>query len=263
MTIRFVLASIGVFMLANLGFAASQGTSGAQFLQIIAAPRAAAMGGAYTALCDDVNSIGFNPAGLGYLEKNEISLAQNNWIQGVSNQYLAAVVPVRSFGSLGLYIKAILHVSDYNLFRILVQGGKMLKDPAKTIGNIIDNVNVSIISSVDKDGFPNTKAMLAPRKRDGIKIIYFTTNTSSMRVKQYITNSKACVYFFDKRFFRGVMLKGAMKVLKDKKSKQMIWQDGDQMYYPLGVTDPDYCVLKFTSKSGRYYSNFKSEDFEV
>jgi general stress protein 26 len=138
-----------------------------------------------------------------------------------------------------------------------------LRDPANTIGNIIDNVNVSIISSVDEDGYPNTKAMLAPRKRDGIKHIFFTTNTSSMRVKQYTSNPKACVYFFDRRFFRGVMLKGTMKVLKDKKSKQMIWQEGDQMYYPLGVTDPDYCVLKFTSKSGRYYSNFKSEDFEV
>lgn len=35
------------------------------------------------------------------------------------------------------------------------------------------------------------------------------------------------------------------------------------MYYPLGVTDPDYCVLCFTTQSGRYYSNFKSEDFVV
>jgi general stress protein 26 len=30
-----------------------------------------------------------------------------------------------------------------------------------------------------------------------------------------------------------------------------------------GVTDPDYCVLKFTARSGRYYSNFKSEDFDL
>jgi pyridoxamine 5'-phosphate oxidase len=29
------------------------------------------------------------------------------------------------------------------------------------------------------------------------------------------------------------------------------------------VTDPDYCVLKFTAKSGRFYGNFKSESFDV
>ena len=54
-----------------------------------------------------------------------------------------------------------------------------------------------------------------------------------------------------------------MKVLRDGKSKKMIWKTGDEMYYPKGVTDPDYCVLKFTSRNGRYYSNFKSVDFEV
>jgi general stress protein 26 len=138
-----------------------------------------------------------------------------------------------------------------------------MRDHEKTIGNLIDKVSVSIISSIDEVGFPNTKAMLPPRKREGIKRIYFTTNTSSMRVKQYSENPKACIYFFDKRFFRGVMLKGIMKVLKDSKSKKMIWKDGDEMYYPKGVTDPDYCVLKFTAQNGRYYSNFKSENFNV
>ncbi len=138
-----------------------------------------------------------------------------------------------------------------------------MRDAVQTIGNMIDKTAVSIISSVDEADFPNTKAMLPPRKRDGIKHIYFTTNTSSMRVKQYTDNPKACVYFYDKRFFRGVMLKGTMEVLHDKISKEMIWRDGDEMYYPKGVADPDYCVLKFTAQNGRYYSNFKSENFEV
>lgn len=138
-----------------------------------------------------------------------------------------------------------------------------MRDAVKTIGGLIDKANISIISSVDSEGFPNTKAMLPPRMREGIKYIYFSTNTSSMRVKQYIINSKACVYFYDKRFFRGVMLKGTMEVLEDAESKEMIWRDGDERYYSKGITDPDYCVLKFTAQSGRFYSNFKSEDFEV
>lgn len=138
-----------------------------------------------------------------------------------------------------------------------------MRDAVQTVGNLIDKTTVSIISSVDEAGFPNTKAMLPPRKREGIKCLYFTTNTSSMRVKQYNGNPKACVYFYDKRFFKGIMLKGTMEVLQDKKSKKMIWRDGDEMYYPKGVTDPDYCVLKFTAINGRYYSNFKSEHFEI
>ena len=91
----------------------------------------------------------------------------------------------------------------------------MLRDARQTIGNLIDKQSVSFISSVDGDGFPNTKAMLPPRKREGIKIFYFTSNTSSMRAAQYRINPKACIYFCDKRFFRGVMLKGNMEVLED------------------------------------------------
>lgn len=139
----------------------------------------------------------------------------------------------------------------------------MMRNAVQTIGNIIDKQGIAYISSVDIDGFPNTKAMLPPRVREGIKIFYFTTNTSSMRVAQYRQNPKACLYFCDKRFFRGVMLKGTMTVLEDAPSKEMIWREGDTLYYPKGVTDPDYCVLEFTTQTGRYYSNFHSEDFMV
>lgn len=138
-----------------------------------------------------------------------------------------------------------------------------MKDAVKTIGNLIDKQGVSFISSVDENGYPNTKAMLPPRKREGIKVFYFTTNTSSMRVKQYRSDPKACIYFCDRRFFRGTMLTGTMEVLEDSYHKEMIWQEGDTMYYPEGVTDPDYCVLRFTAKEGRFYRNFSSENFEV
>ena len=137
----------------------------------------------------------------------------------------------------------------------------MMRDPEQTIGSLIDKQGVSFIASVDADGFPNMKAMLPPRKREGIREFWFTTNTSSARVAQYRENPRASVYFYDKRFFRGVMLVGTMEALTDAESKETIWRDGDTTYYPGGVTDPDYCVLKFTAHQGRYYSNFSSEDF--
>jgi general stress protein 26 len=139
----------------------------------------------------------------------------------------------------------------------------MMHNPEQTIGNLIDKQGVAFIASVDAEGVPNMKAMLPPRKREGIHTFYFTTNTSSRRVAQYRKNPKASIYFCDKRFFRGVMLQGTMDVLEDAESKEMIWRDGDTIYYSKGVTDPDYCVLRFTAAAGRYYANFKSEDFEV
>lgn len=104
-----------------------------------------------------------------------------------------------------------------------------MRDIEKTIGSLIDKQSVSFISSIDGQGFPNTKAMLPPRIREGIKTFYFTTNTSSMRVSQYQKNPKACIYFCDRRFFRGVMLTGTMEVLEDSASKELIWKDRDTM----------------------------------
>lgn len=138
-----------------------------------------------------------------------------------------------------------------------------MRNVQQTVGNMADKLKTAFIGSVDEQGYPNIKAMLQPRKREGIKEFYFSTNTSSMRVKQFMNDIKACVYFCDRRFFRGVMLRGTMEVLTDIESKSMIWHEDDTMYYPKGVTDPDYCVLKFTAVSGRFYSNFRSEDFEI
>ena len=139
----------------------------------------------------------------------------------------------------------------------------MMRNPKETIGKMIDKVKVSFISYIDDDGYTVTKAMLKPRKRNGIKEIWFSTNTSSNKVKCFKKNSKASLYFVDQRFFRGVSLIGNIEVLETFEAKEEIWQEGDEMYYQKGVTDPDYCVLKFTAIKGRYYSNFSSEDFEI
>ena len=135
----------------------------------------------------------------------------------------------------------------------------------KEIEKFIDKCKVSLISSVDEAGFPNTKAMLRPRKRNGLREFYFSTNTSSMRVAQFLNNPNACIYFYRKGLinYTGVMLTGKVEVLTDEESRRMIWRKGDTRFYKEGVNDPDYCVLRFTSSSGRYYRNLKTENFEV
>ena len=133
------------------------------------------------------------------------------------------------------------------------------------VEQFIKKQSTAFICSVDKDGFPNVKAMLKPRKIEGIKEFYFSTNTSSMRVKQYLENPKASIYFYHKGVikYEGVMLVGTMEVLTDQETKNMIWKKGDTIFYKKGVTDPDYCVLKFTAVKGRYYCDLKTESFEL
>lgn len=131
------------------------------------------------------------------------------------------------------------------------------------IYEFIQKQKTAFVASVDEDGFPNIKAMFTPRKIDG-NAFYFTTNTSSMRAGQYMQNPKASIYFYHRgRFcYEGIMLVGTIEVLQDAKIKEEIWQPGDTIYYKQGVTDPDYCVLKFTAQKGRRYCDLKSESFD-
>ena len=76
-----------------------------------------------------------------------------------------------------------------------------MRNPEQTVGNMADKLKTAFIGSVDEQGYPNVKAMLQPRKREGIKVFYFTTNTSSMRVRQYLSKP---VYISVTTAFSGV-----------------------------------------------------------
>lgn len=126
-----------------------------------------------------------------------------------------------------------------------------------------DRAKIVFPSYIDSRGWPTTRAMLAPREREGIRVFWFSTNTSSEKAAAFRENPRGSVYLVDRLFFRGVSLSGTVEVLTDPASRERLWRRGDTMYYPGGVTDPDYCVLKFTAERGRYYSHFKSEDFLI
>ncbi len=135
----------------------------------------------------------------------------------------------------------------------------------KKIEKFIHKQKVSFICSIDDENYPNVRAMLKPRKHLGLREFYFSTNTSSAKVQQYRNNPNASIYFYHKGLIKytGVMLKGKMKVLTDQTTKDLIWRTGDTIFYKKGKTDPDYCVLKFTATSGRYYQNLQTRSFEI
>ena len=55
-------------------FSAGVGTTAGQFLRVGLGARAVGLGGAFSALADDVTAIYWNPAGLAQIENREVSL---------------------------------------------------------------------------------------------------------------------------------------------------------------------------------------------
>lgn len=119
------------------------------------------------------------------------------------------------------------------------------------IKNLIETAQVSCLGSVDKQGFPNIKAMMNIQ-RDGLFIHYFSTFLYAERTAQYLKNPKACIYLYTLEDPKGIMLIGDMQVLTDKYHKQLLWRDGFEKYYPEGIETENYCILKFTATHGDF-----------
>lgn len=64
-------------------------TTANQFLKMDVGARTLAMGGAFVAVADDVNSIRYNPAGLRQIEKTEISATHMLWIADLNVEQLS------------------------------------------------------------------------------------------------------------------------------------------------------------------------------
>lgn len=130
----------------------------------------------------------------------------------------------------------------------------------KTIARLFETQNLSFIGTVDADGYPSIRAMLRPRHFEGVHTIYFSTNAPTNKIRDLHANPKACVYVCDPMRFDGALLKGTMEILEDPQHKELLWRNGDTLYYPGGVTDPGYVVLRFTAVSARVYGDFTSRD---
>ena len=127
---------------------------------------------------------------------------------------------------------------------------------------LVDRSTIAMLGTNDDEGHPEIRAMIKA-ETEGLKRVWFSTNTSSKKIAQLKKNPKACVYFVDFDKYMGLTLVGSVKILQDPKSKQRIWLEGNEKYYPLGVTDPDYSVLLFTAERGKYYHSLSTTTFEL
>lgn len=132
--------------------------------------------------------------------------------------------------------------------------------------DLMTRAEAAYVTTVDEDGFPQTRAMFNLRRRAQFPsleamfaehaedlLTYFTTNTSSRKVAQLAANAKAAVYYAEPAEFRGLNLVGRLDIVTDNEIKRRLWQPGWERYYPEGPTDPDYAVLRMRLLSARYY----------
>lgn len=127
---------------------------------------------------------------------------------------------------------------------------------------LLKRSEIAMVGSLGEAGYPNIKAMFKIES-DSLFRVWFSTNTSSKRVEQFKRDPRACVYFHDPERVAGLLLVGDIEVASDLGSKRDLWRDGWEAYYPRGVTDPEYCVLRFVAHNGNYYHELQNVNFRI
>lgn len=150
------------------------------------------------------------------------------------------------------------------LAKTVAQPGAVLADEqarAESLALMAES-GIAMVASLDESGHPRIKAMLK-METEGLKQVWFSTNTSSKRVAQFLRDARASVYFVDATGFRGLLLVGEMEVRRDAESRRRLWREGFEMYYPKGIDDPDYTVLRFVAREANYYHGLSNRTFAV
>ncbi len=126
---------------------------------------------------------------------------------------------------------------------------------------LIERSKVATLATIGRNGFPEIRAMLKSGN-DGMKTIWFSTNTSSRKVGQIQADPRACLYFVDNAHFKGLRLIGNAEILTDIADKRQLWQPWFEQYYK-GPEDPDYAMIRFTATCGYYYSRFLNVELKT
>ncbi len=120
------------------------------------------------------------------------------------------------------------------------------------IMDLIDRSLFAEIGYTDESGRQNIRKTFCVWHK-GLGGHLISTNTSSSHIKNLLKNDNVCIYFSDDKTFEGVCFFGKAVVHFDRKYKELLWNDGDEKYYPKGIDDEDYCILEIAAESGRYY----------
>jgi len=112
---------------------------------------------------------------------------------------------------------------------------------------------ICTLSLIDKDGFP-TASIVSPSKSEGINWITFDTMLDENRAKRAAKCNRASVCFSTPEYC--INLVGEIEVITDADVKRDTWYDGLSHHFT-GPDDPNYCVLKFTTKRYKLFIDFQ------
>ncbi|MCL1800573.1 MAG: pyridoxamine 5'-phosphate oxidase family protein [Promicromonosporaceae bacterium] len=128
---------------------------------------------------------------------------------------------------------------------------------------LIQKFQYASIGVIDENGYPSVSAISLLRPR-AIAELFFTTTLDSNKARRLLANNKASINCFDDD--NNITLVGEVEIVSDTKRKQECWQswvENGSDIYPDGISDPNYCFVKFNTKRASLWIDNQKSEFEM
>lgn len=125
---------------------------------------------------------------------------------------------------------------------------------------IIKTCGIAAIAVIDEEGFPSA-SMVTAIKQENIFEAYFATGINANKTKRLLRDKRASVCYHSSG--TNITLVGEAEIVTDQETKSHCWIDGFIEHFPLGETDPNYCIIKFTTKRVSLWIDNESAEFTI
>ncbi len=135
----------------------------------------------------------------------------------------------------------------------------MNQEKIKKAGEIVEKNtgadSYCVLALIDQDGYP-TASTISASKSEGINRITFCTGMGSTKTNRIDQHKQASVCFNSPEY--NITLVGDIEVVTDPEVKKEMWYEGLENHFN-GPADPNYCVLRFTTKRYNLFVDWEEE----
>lgn len=136
----------------------------------------------------------------------------------------------------------------------------MENDKIKMIETLMEKTPAVSLTSIGEDGYPRTVTM-ANIKSESLRTVWFATALNSTKVKHFLRDKRASVcYNVDGH---NISLIGEVDIVDNDQIKKELWLDWFINHFPLGLDDPNYCILRFDTKHVSVWIGEMFEEFAI
>jgi len=121
----------------------------------------------------------------------------------------------------------------------------------KHLHEVVNDFDVAMLVTHSANAM-HARPMAITCHDDGLDA-YLVTDINSLKIDEISANPQALLTFQGARKFAAV--RGELAVVHDRPLIEKMWKEAWKVWFPLGKSDPNIALLKFTAHEGEYWDN--------